>query len=193
MALLCPSLELCPSAPPPRPCAPQAEHLHGRTCSSVLRPCCTSLGPAFPPVSPLLPCTHTPHRRVHMCTHPCCLDPSPTPTPNPSVPCGPVGLLAGGFSSLFMGNVGGRCPRLFRDVMGTPGDQVRRVTLEPVGWGPRQLEEKRQPCYLKRSVGGTQSSVDSERVPGSPAFCGAGVCVPSSFSDAGPASHGLAL
>ena len=119
MALLCPSLELCPSAPPPRPRAPQAEHLHGRTCSSVLRPCCTSLGPAFPPVSPLLPCTHTPHRRVHMCTHPCCLDPSPTPTPTPSVPCGPVGLLAGG---LFL-SLHGQCWRsLPKTLPGCDGD-----------------------------------------------------------------------
>lgn len=33
----------------------------------------------------------------------------------------------------FMGNVGGRCPGLFLDVMGTPGDQVGRVTLELAG------------------------------------------------------------
>ena len=75
----------------------------------------------------------------------------------------------------FMGNVGGRCPGLFLDVMGTPGDQVGRVTLELAGWGPRPLEEA---ATLSAAVGGgAPRAVWTQRGSrGAKPLWGGGVC-----------------
>ena len=75
----------------------------------------------------------------------------------------------------FMGNVGGRCPGLFLDVMGTPGDQVGRVTLEPAEWGPRPLEEA---ATLSAAVGGgAPRAVWTQRGSrGAKPLWGGGVC-----------------
>ena len=55
---------------------------------------------------------------------------------------------------------------------GHQGDQVRRVTLEPAGCGPRPREGEKQLCSLRKqwSRGGTQIVWGSEGGPGSPAF-----------------------
>lgn len=181
-----------PHAPPPDlmprpqtscPAPTQPEHLPpSLTCSGT--PC--SLGPAFPLY---LPCLRA-HTHTQECTHvhtP--FLPRSLPRPNPQLLCPLrlVGLLAGGLFLFLHG------PGLFLDVMGTPGCLVRRGTLEPAGWGPRPLAAKRQPRSLQRSVGSPRAVwTQAGGARGAQPFVGRGA-VPSRLSDAGPASHGLAL